>query len=162
MIYQDSQTNQQKGIIMLVCLNCWEVLDYKVMNREFTKPLWCPKKNCGGGEVVDIDECLIPAIKDLNEKGYFTDYCCSGHYWEFMPDSEFHGGTYIRFSDDVQRIDLPKLPPGFIMDAEEGNGGVTIRKPIKSADPASFHIAILKTAIDVTKWAKGLKDLMDE
>ena len=28
---------------------------------------------------VDIDEKIVNAIKILNEKGYTTRYCCSGH-----------------------------------------------------------------------------------
>lgn len=37
------------------------------------------KCNCKNRKVVDIDRLIYPTIKLLNEKGYITDYCCSGH-----------------------------------------------------------------------------------
>lgn len=38
----------------------------------------CPKVGCGG-ELVEIDELMLPIIRILNRKGYETQYCCSGH-----------------------------------------------------------------------------------
>ena len=38
----------------------------------------CPKVGCWG-ELVEIDELMLPVIRILNRKGYETQYCCSGH-----------------------------------------------------------------------------------
>jgi hypothetical protein len=141
---------------MLVCLTCWEVFDSDAMNRAIGMPLFCPKKSCCGQDVVDLDECMIPIIKVLNEKGYYTRFCCSGHSWANIPTSDFYADTHIVFDEPVTRKDLHNLPAGFVMKAGVGNVGVTIRKEYHIADTMELHIAILKTAIDLTKWAKGL------
>ena len=58
---------------MFLCTMCWETYD-----RDLS---YCPKKSCDG-DVVEIDDDLVPVIVELNEKGYITEYCCSGHaYW---------------------------------------------------------------------------------
>jgi hypothetical protein len=140
---------------MLVCLSCWEVLDRTVMNREIDGILWCPKKSCGSEYVVELDECLIPVIIELNEKGYNTLYCCSGHFWEYRHDSRFSQETYIKFGDPVCRENLLNLPPGFVVDVDD----VTIRKKYNTDDPLELHLEILRAAIDLTKWARGLPEL---
>lgn len=38
----------------------------------------CPKVGCWG-ELVEVDELMLPIIRILNRKGYETQYCCSGH-----------------------------------------------------------------------------------
>ena len=50
----------------------------------------CPKVGCWG-ELVEIDELMLPIIRILNRKGYETQYCCSGH----VNDSS--GMAYICF-----------------------------------------------------------------
>ena len=67
-----------------VCLECNEIYTEK-MGR-------CPKASCCG-EVVEVDELMIPTIIALNEKGYVTDYCCSGHFYDKRST------PYIMFSE---------------------------------------------------------------
>ena len=56
-----------------MCMECYEVYD---CSMEF-----CPKSGCDGS-VFEIDELMLPTIKMLNEKGYLTEYCCSGHVYD--------------------------------------------------------------------------------
>ena len=89
-----------------LCLECYEV---------YNTPLeYCPKASCGYGAVVEIDELMLPTIKMLNEKGYCTENCCSGHVYES------YCSPYIQFSDFMREIfdddeiesmfaDLPKM-----------------------------------------------------
>ena len=70
-----------------VCLECNEIYVDK-MER-------CPKASCGYGPVVEIDELMIPTIIALNDKGYETSYCCSGHFYDKC------SAPYIAFSCDV-------------------------------------------------------------
>ena len=146
---------------MLVCLTCWEVLDSNVLNRANDDSLWCPKKNCAQ-EVVDIDECIILVIQELNEKGYMTVACCSGHFWDGLPESSFPPYTYILFDESVEPVDLPNLPDGFKIELNRGGAGFSIRKKYDIEDPMGLHIAILKTAIELTTWARGLAELPGE
>lgn len=68
----------------------------------------------------------------------------------------------IQFEDSVRREDLRDLPPGFVIDVEDGHVGTTIRKIYHIEDPMELHIEILKTAIDLTEWARRLEDLPTE
>ena len=147
---------------MLVCLSCWEVFEKDIMNPTYAGQMWCPKKSCGGVVVVDIDECLIPVIKLLNQKGYFTEYCCSGHFWDSNPESGFYGGAYISFDECVQLEDIINLPAGFTAEVIESKKVVVIRKKYEPADLADLHIAILKAAIDLTAWAEGLAERSED
>jgi hypothetical protein len=38
-----------------------------------------PVCSCKNKKLFDCDEYMIPTIKILNEKGYKTQFCCSGH-----------------------------------------------------------------------------------
>ena len=62
-----------------LCLECGEIYDsdwlFKRIRSEYIQ---CPKTNCVG-TLFEVDELLLPTIKILNEKGYSTKFCCSGH-----------------------------------------------------------------------------------
>lgn len=71
---------------------------------------------------VEIDELIAPTIQVLNQKGYNTRFCCSGHPLDdtLVIDSStekgyFKGGflleSYIAFEEGVS---LPFLPPDFV------------------------------------------------
>lgn len=86
-----------------LCLSCGEVYDSPRLNITNGFDIYCPKTNCYG-ELVEVDELMIPTIKTLNEKGYRTVMCCSGHYTKKNPLA------YIYF---VEGIDIPSIPAGF-------------------------------------------------
>ena len=56
---------------------------------------------------VDIDEKIVNAIKILNEKGYTTRYCCSGHpeNLDKIKKDKTNMGTYVAFDSDIIFID---------------------------------------------------------
>lgn len=70
-----------------LCLACNEIYTDK-MER-------CPKASCGCDKVIEVDELMLPIIMELNEKGYATDSCCSGHFYDK------YSTPYIMFSDCV-------------------------------------------------------------
>ena len=71
-----------------LCLKCHEIYDfnkryYSLNNIDYTI---CPKTNCLG-KVVEIDELMLPIIIKLNKLNFKTTYCCSGHYYDTIPDT---------------------------------------------------------------------------
>ena len=56
----------------------------------------CPKPGCSG-DLVHIDELMLPIIRTLNKKGYSTEFCCSGHVNE---ESSY---PYVAFEALTQR-----------------------------------------------------------
>ena len=102
-----------------MCLKCFEVYDKEkvIADQNFNI---CPKSNCVG-QLIEVDELMLPTIKILNQKGYYTKYCCSGHYYHQIVDG------YIMFSNG---INIPFIPNGF--HKEIYNDNVVIRNDIIS------------------------------
>ena len=67
-----------------VCLECGEIYNEKMGH--------CPKGSCYG-EVAKVDELMIPTIIKLNDKGYMTNHCYSGHFYDK------HVSPHILFSE---------------------------------------------------------------
>jgi hypothetical protein len=136
-----------------VCLNCGTVLESFVMKKVEheigSENLSCPITTCSG-YVIEVDELFLPIITLLNNKGYTTQYCCSGHYYHNTPNS------YIMFSEDT---DLPNLPVGWAMDEVTNSfiGKCTIRRYFdKSKDYIEMYKDILDNAKTTLEWAKKL------
>lgn len=62
---------------MYLCLNCLKTY----VSRP--KKLTCTKCKSEPYTVVEIDDLFILPIKILNQKGYITTMCCSGHFGEY-------------------------------------------------------------------------------
>lgn len=133
---------------MFVCLNC-----YTVYNQKSLKNQQCKKCNCNA---VVIDELLIPAIIILNQKGYITRFCCSGHLKKDLNSVN----AYINFTDDSV---LPYLPKGFLydyqlypfFDFENTSNNNTIRKNFEG-DVVKIGTDIIKASYDLIEWAESL------
>ena len=90
---------------MLYCTNCQETFDktyIKPVTIEGQENYVCPHKWCNG-DLVEIDELILPAIKMFNAKGYTTEYCCSGHM------EEEYSTPYIKFANHVEKGDIITL-----------------------------------------------------
>lgn len=72
----------------------------------------------------EVDPKIAHAIVLLNDKGYKTNYCCSGHPEELFKDGIYNGityyhmGTYICFKD---RDVLKDCPDNWVLFS---NGGI--------------------------------------
>lgn len=129
-----------------MCLNCFKV---------YAPTRKIPCGNCGSN-LVKIDELYIAIIKLLNEKGYTTAYCCSGHIYEKLPQS------YILFGYGIK---LPSLPEGYVIDREahtvvESSKDITeIRRDFylnSYESEVELQKDILKSALVVLEWAESL------
>ena len=129
-----------------MCLSC-----FKVYSSTRKKPCG----NCGN-KLIKIDELYIVIIKILNQKGYRTTYCCSGHIYEKLPQS------YILFDEGIK---LPSLPEGYVIDYEAH----TISESFKDITEIrrDFYLSsyenedelqkdILRSALTVLEWAESL------
>lgn len=103
-----------------VCLECGEIYTEK-MER-------CPKASCYG-EVAEVDELMMPIIIKLNDKGYITDYCCSGHFYDRnVPYILFSYLVFEIFDEDELRKLFEGLPdPWYIDEGDANNGYFCIR-----------------------------------
>lgn len=94
------KNNFIKGHVLL-CPKCWNQLDK-------CDCLYWPRY------AVEIDDNIATAISLLNQKGYVTTYCCSGHYkngvayiaFAYMYDFDVPEGWYRSFNGSIHQIDL--------------------------------------------------------
>lgn len=130
-----------------LCLDCGEVYDSSRLHiNELFEYVYCPKTNCDG-TLIEVDELMIPIIQILNDKGYITKYCCSGHY------DGHHPNAYIMFEDWVE---LPSIPKGFKKD-DDCSGHVVIRSTLPPRTPLLDDFkSICNNAKILLDWAVAL------
>jgi hypothetical protein len=59
---------------------------------------------------VQIDASILPAVKELNEKGYRTAWSCGGHVYPTQEDGQVKmDGIYLSFK---KRYDFASVPKG--------------------------------------------------
>jgi hypothetical protein len=107
----------------------------------------CPILHCGG-KVVDIDDNILQTIIQLNEKGYPTAFCCTGHTWGNEP--------YIVFDDSVNINAFPNLPKAFNSEITP-NGALRIYKSIPANSSIDTQKLLMEAAIDLIEWSDRLK-----
>jgi hypothetical protein len=138
-----------------VCLNCWEVYDNTVEKMKINTytengllmpTIFCPKSDCAIGNIVEIDELYIPVIKYLNEKGYMTKYCCSGHIYSSCTES------YIVFHESV--TGLPSIPEGACIEKDK-TIKIYFEYPENAAETELYY-QILDNARKMMKWVNEL------
>jgi len=128
-----------------LCLKCYKVIEDRVIRKARIVPYKdkaghyyvCPYLKCQG-EVIWIDELLVPTITILNKKGYKTKYSCSGHSYQENPN------CYIMFQSKI-----PSVPKGFKSE------GKLIRKMFREHGTSLFK-DINQTAIKLLEWANEL------
>ena len=86
------------------CPYCRNVYDGKALR--ITDPYEyntiCPLATCNN-DAFEIDEEMIVPIQILNEKGYWTRFCCSGHVYTD------NSGGYLMF--DTNKCRMPDTSP---------------------------------------------------
>lgn len=142
------------------CLKCGEIYKSNIdktkidMKKDDTNVnyIFCPKLSCIG-EVIEVDDIFLPIIKTLNNKGYYTSYCCSGHI------GDNHIDSYIAFDKTIQG--LLTIPKGY--KEEKDDDKYCIRKDYDSnLSESETHRQILENAMETLQWAEGLEDIKSE
>lgn len=113
----------------------------------------CPKRGCFG-KITDIDDVLIPTIKVLKSKGYYTESSCGGH-----PDDMFPV-AYITFEECIDKIDT--IPKGYRATYSIGTLGekkFTISKTISGETEVDIFSHVLRNAFDLYVWALNLPEV---
>lgn len=147
-----------------LCMSCFESYSNEITNQSPLKDdngiyYVCPRRTCQG-KVVEIDDLLIPTIRLLNEKGYYTISSCSGH----MEEGETI--SYIVFDETV--LDIPDIPKGYqlaLISENEGGKFLTIKKSITGSDSIQLFRNVLNNALMLYAWALKLpyaKELEEE
>ena len=127
---------------MKICFKCNTLFEHH-FDIGFEKV--CPVKDCGG-DVVEIDDNIFHPVRTLNEKGYITAFCCSGHLWESDP--------YIVFDDIVNKDCFCNYPNNFVQD---GSGSrVVIRRSINNIEVLERQKELNEATYSLLEWAEKL------
>lgn len=131
-----------------VCLDCFEIYENNIaLIQTSNGHIYCPKKTCYG-EIIEVDELLLPTIILLNKKNYKTAYCCAGHFLTGIDEN-----AYIMFKNNCQPLTVPK---GFTSEFNFGTHTYTIRKWFREDVESERVENILTTALELYKWAESL------
>ena len=114
----------------------------------------CINESCDG-RMFECDEEMIVPIKMLNDKGYDTKFCCSGH----LSDRICRG--YVLFADSVN---LESKPRGWYVDKKDAKlfGGTTIRYSFKEDAIDKKRQMIHRKMNALIRWADGLENRKEE
>jgi hypothetical protein len=103
-------------------------------------------KESFSSEKIELDELIAPAIVLLNQKGYHTKYCCSGHWYQAFPEA------YIYFYDDC----VPNTIPQSFRWCERENEKNTIRTRYQINDIESDYDFVIRVNKELFIWAENL------
>lgn len=107
-------------------------------------------------EVVDLDENLALTAMILNDKGYCTTSCCSGHFCDYR-------SPFIRFAGEIC---FDTLPEGFslkhrVCDDETVTTLEMEHRP-DGLTPVEAQLRLWSIAADLLRWAVDLPELVEE
>lgn len=84
---------------MLACNKCFKVnKSTKYSIHSWGTDLKCTQPECGG-DIVEIDDLIYDTVRILNEKGYKTKFCCSGHTVPYL--NIYEEDVYIVFENNI-------------------------------------------------------------
>ena len=140
-----------------MCEGCFESYSndiglLKVNYAQHEQYCACPKRNCDG-RIIEVDDMIAPAVKILNEKGYFTTGSCSGHMEEAF--SEF----YIEFMNGVTLETVPKGCTVVKVTDEDGAEFIRMSKKFTSIGVKDAYQDIMANAFLLYRWADDLEEL---
>lgn len=132
---------------MYLCTTCWEAYNDNLG--------MCTKKSCSGGEVVDIDDDLVPIIVELNKKGYVTQMCCSGHVYEGSGDPSPR--TFISFEPFIKKNLFANFPIGFVVTKSADK--LFIEASYEPSNGLRTHALIAQGIAQLALWVENLPSL---
>jgi hypothetical protein len=96
----------------------------------------------------DIDVEIAPLIKKLNDKGFYTQYCCSGH-----EEDEYHD-MYIMFTSlEKEKLDILEKITGpiddFYLEIIYRIDDVVSGNSVKLKDPTDDQLALAKILLKI-------------
>ena len=144
-----------------ICTDCGNIYNSDLITNKYQDGYYCPCPNIKcNGRIFECDELMIPAIIELNQKGYDTQYCCSGHIWDYL------GTGYISFYPEVfgTNESLPAPPKGWkwedTIHCSQQNctyRQVCLRSENEGKNDLAKYQNILTNIYNLTKWAKSLE-----
>lgn len=155
-----------------LCTCCGEVYKESIENSENiidfsmgSKVYPCPKVNCMG-QVIEIDDFLVSVIRNLNNLGFNTLSCCSGHSQDTSIKYQDEVRTYILFArsldglylyDDLLEDISKSLPNGFKLEIDNylDTERFIIEKTYKGSSESDCMLGIAKNCSELLEWSEN-------
>ena len=146
-----------------ICITCKTIVRpcfvelFKIQNKTtegFYKDYVPCVQNYCAGQIVEIDDLILPIIKLLWKKGYETKACCSSHPEE--ANIAGSAGTYILFKHNYM---FNEIPEGFefeVFQHENIYEDCVISKRLTSNADIEAISEIGNNMIQLCRWAEKL------
>ena len=140
-----------------LCLDCYEVYN---MNLPY-----CPKPSCNG-HIIEVDELMLATIMLLNEKGYCTQFCCSGHIYDYASPYVLFDKFFSEILEDMKmdpEETFDNLPEPWKIENKDSYGRICLRCNIeRSKNVAKLQKDICNANMKLLSYVKKLPSLFDE
>lgn len=139
-----------------LCLNCFEI--YKFPSES------CPKASCHGF-VIEVDDLMLPTIMLLNQKGYPTEFCCSGHVdgcKECYPYITFDSFLNEVLSNNEFKELFKGLPECWTIEEKDRLNRMTLRSNVTSDNMVELQNKICYVNLKLLEFVNTLPSLCDE
>lgn len=129
----------------LYCTKCYNSFDRETVFFKDGETI-CPIESCGGNLVV-IDDLILPTIILLNKNGLTTQFSCSGHYMR-----ETHHALIVFEKTTINRLAelFKNLPQGWEI-CEIWNGRPCLEYVFKK-EKSERYFEILQANADLFKY----------
>ena len=162
-----------------LCLGCGEVYDESIatennlLGYQTGSAMYaCPKINCHCA-TVEVDDFLVSTIRNLNNLGFNTLACCSGHTQDSCVQFGNDVNSYILMSGEIWGEDIPHyifeelettLPEDFKLEFSplDDEMRFSIRRTVRCEDEADAMMAIADNCGALLDWTNNeLKGFID-
>ena len=138
-----------------LCLDCYETYKIPLQN--------CPKTSCNG-YIAEIDELMLPIIMLLNQKGYITEFCCSGHIYDeaCYPYITFDSCLTEMLNENELKELFKELPEPWYVEGDDWLNRIVLRCHLENDSLVQFQKYICYANLKLLEFVDTLPSLYEE
>ena len=148
----DSKTMVSDRVGTIVCGECYEIQDRAIYVASKNTCISCRVKNKG----IIIDELIAQTICILNQKGYVTTNCCSGHIYSDGYISISIEFNMVKSINEFIKLKNIKTKANFYNYPDETNAVIRWEYGNRKNSAESRMKAIIRANDILLRWAKWL------
>ncbi len=144
---------------LMMCPHCGKVYLKETLSADIQGRYFCPDYEDRNNELFEVDEQMVVVLRRLWDLGYWTEFCCSGHYSDtnlpyiLFADRDLAPCTHPKnwFIQDIEYLDDNDK----LVQSKTGIYGIVSSKKITT--PEERQIRNNKLMNELVKWVMDLE-----